>query len=146
VAITTDLIVGFPGETEEEFAGTLSLVETVRFDSAFTFAYSPRRGTRAAGMAGQVPEAVKKERLSRLMEAQNRISLELGRQQVGSTVEVLVEGPSARDASRLTGRTRTNRIVVFPDLGEKPGELVMVRVREAFTWHWVGETGGPSPR
>jgi tRNA-2-methylthio-N6-dimethylallyladenosine synthase len=146
VAITTDLIVGFPGETEEEFAGTLSLVETVRFDSAFTFAYSPRRGTRAAGMAGQVPEAVKKERLSRLMEAQNRISLELGRQQVGSTVEVLVEGPSARDVTRLTGRTRTNRIVVFPDLGEKPGELVMVRVREAFTWHWVGDTGGPSPR
>lgn len=145
VAITTDLIVGFPGETEEAFADTLSLVEAVRFDSAFTFAYSPRRGTRAFSMADQVPAEVKKERLARLMAAQNLISLQLGQQLLGSTVEVLVEGPSARDRSRLTGRTRTNRIVVFPDLGAKPGELVMVRVREAFTWHLVGETLRPDP-
>jgi len=145
VAVTTDLITGFPGETEEEFAETLSLVETVRFDAAFTFAYSPRHGSRAATFAGQVPAAVKKDRLSRLMEAQNRVSLQLNQALEGSTQEVLVEGPSARDGSRLTGRTRTNRIVVFPDCGEKPGELVPVRIRKACTWHLVGETGSQRP-
>lgn len=142
VAITTDLIVGFPGETDVDFDSTLALVEEAEFDFAYTFLYSPRRGTRAASYAGQLPEEVKKERLSHLMELQNQTSRRLNQALVGTTAEVLVEGTSARDLRRLTGRTRTNRIVVFPDAGEKPGDLVNVEIKEAFTWHLVGETIG----
>jgi tRNA-2-methylthio-N6-dimethylallyladenosine synthase len=115
LALTTDIIVGFPGETEEDFAQTLSLVEEVRFDGAFTFKYSPRPGTVAATMEDQVPPEVVGERFDRLAEAQQRISWERNREHLGQTLEVMVEGPSKKDPSKLTGRTRTNKLVHFTD-------------------------------
>jgi tRNA-2-methylthio-N6-dimethylallyladenosine synthase len=140
--ITTDLIVGFPGETEEDFADTLRLVEAARFDGAFTFLYSERRGTRAAALPEKVPPAVRKERLARLNRLQDQISLELSRSLVGSTQEVLVEGPSERNPARWAGRTRTNKLVTFPAGGARPGELIELRITRARTWTLEGELGG----
>ena len=139
VAVTTDLIVGFPGESESDFEDTLDMVEKVRFDAAFTFMYSPRPGTRAAQFSEQVPLEVKKQRLLRLNEIQYRIALEANRRWEGEVVEVLVEGPSKTNPKRLTGRTRTNRIVVFEGRPELAGQLVNVRVREAKTFTLIGE-------
>ncbi|HEX2179807.1 MAG TPA: tRNA (N6-isopentenyl adenosine(37)-C2)-methylthiotransferase MiaB [Actinomycetota bacterium] len=115
LALTTDIIVGFPGETEEDFAQTLSLVEEVRFDGAFTFKYSPRPGTVAATMEDQVPSEVVAERFDRLAQAQQRISWERNQEHLGEILEVMVEGPSKKDPSKLTGRTRTNKLVHFAD-------------------------------
>lgn len=139
VSITTDIMVGFPGETDDDFADTLSLVEQVRFDSAFTFIYSPRKGTPAAELLDQVPEEVKKERIYKLIEVQNKVSLEINQSLVGSEVEVLVEGTSKSDAQMLTGKTRTNKTVLFAGTRELIGELVKVRIIEAQTWSLVGE-------
>ncbi len=139
VAITTDLIVGFPGETEEDFAATLALVEEARFDAAFTFMYSDRRGTAAAEREGKVPLEVRRERLARLNQLQNRISREVNLALEGSLQEVLVEGPSERDPDRLTGRTRTNKLVSFPAGRERPGELVQVRISRARSWTLEGK-------
>ncbi len=113
VAITTDIIVGFPGETEDDFDATLEVVEEVRYDAAYTFQYSPRPGTVAAGLPGHLPKAVVQRRYDRLIELQEAISLEQNRTTVGLTQELLVEGPSKKDPSRLTGRTRTNKLVHF---------------------------------
>jgi len=140
--VTTDLIVGFPGETEEDFEDTLCLVEAARFDGAFTFLYSERRGTRAAAMPDQVPPAVRGERLARLNRLQNQISLELSQSLVGSTQEVLVEGPSDRNPARWAGRTRTNKLVTFPAGAARPGDLIEVRITLARTWTLEGEAGG----
>jgi tRNA-2-methylthio-N6-dimethylallyladenosine synthase len=129
-ALTTDVIVGFPGETEEDFAQTLSLVDEVAYDGAFTFIYSPRRGTEAAGLPGQVPHEVKVERLQRLVEVVQRRAHERAARFVGRTLEVLVEGPSRTDPSRLRGRSRHNKVVNFTGLGG-PGELVNVEILEA---------------
>jgi tRNA-2-methylthio-N6-dimethylallyladenosine synthase len=137
-ALTTDLIVGFPGETEEDFQETLALVEEVRFDSAFTFLYSPRRGTPAAEMPEQVPAAVKKERFARLLEVQNRRGLERNRALVGCVAEVLTEGPSKTDPGVLTGRTRTNKTVNFTGRDTAAGELVPVEITAAQTWSLLG--------
>ena len=115
LALTTDIIVGFPGETEEDFEQTLSLVEEVRFDSAFTFKYSPRPGTAAATMPDQVPADVVSARFDRLAAAQQRISLERNQAHVGQVLEVLVEGRSKKDPGKMTGRTRTNKLVHFTD-------------------------------
>lgn len=139
VAITSDLIVGFPGESEEDFRATLAMVEKVRFDSAFTFMYSPRTGTRAAELKEQVPLAIKKERLLRLNEVQYQIAREANRQLENQAVEVLVEGQSKTDSERLTGRTRTNRIVVFEGGKHLVGKLLQVVVREARTFTLYGE-------
>lgn len=139
VSITTDLIVGFPGETEEDFAATLDLVERVQFDNAFTFMYSPRRGTAAAGLPGQLPLEVKKERLQRLMELQNRISRAKNEALVGREMEVLVEGTSENDPTQLSGRTRTHKLVHFPGSQELFGKLVQVRITQAQTWLLKGE-------
>ena len=114
ISLTTDIMVGFPGESDADFADTLSLVEEVGFDSAFTFIYSPRKGTPATEMPDQVPEEVKKERIYQLIELQNKISLERNQAQVGSEVEVLVEGASKSDTLLLTGKTRTSKTVLFP--------------------------------
>jgi tRNA-2-methylthio-N6-dimethylallyladenosine synthase len=111
IAVSTDVIVGFPGETEDDFAETLRVVSEARFDSAYTFQYSIRPGTDAATMPDQIPPAVVAERFSRLVELQERISLERNHEQIGRRVEVLVEGPSRKDASVLTTRARTNKIV-----------------------------------
>ena len=133
--ITTDLIVGFPGETEEEFAQTLAFVEKCRFDAAYTFIYSPRSGTPAAKMSGQVAESVKKERLMRLTEVQNRISLEINRSYIGRKVQVLVEGPSKNNAELMTGRTPGNKIVIFPGDTSQIGRIVELEITDAKTWH-----------
>lgn len=134
-AITTDIIVGFPGETEQDFEDTLVLVQEVGFDAAFTFIYSKRSGTPAAKMEGQVPLDVKKDRLNRLMEVQNLSSLHRNEEMLGKVVEVLAEGPS-RNPAVWTGRTRTNKIVLWPVEGKvyQPGDKVMVKVDTAQTW------------
>lgn len=134
-AITTDIIVGFPGETEQDFEDTLALVQEVGFDAAFTFIYSKRSGTPAAKMEGQVPLDVKKDRLNRLMEVQNLSSLHRNEKMLGKIVEVLAEGPS-RNPAVWTGRTRTNKIVLWPVEGKvyQPGDKVMVKVDTAQTW------------
>lgn len=143
VSLTTDLIVGFPGEEEEDFAATLDLVNKVQYDNAFTFMYSPRRGTVAATLPGQLPLEVKKERLKRLMELQNRISLAKNEALVGAEVEVLVEGPSKTDPAQLCGRTRTNKLVIFPGGPDLTGRYVKVKLTSAQTWLLKGElTGG----
>lgn len=139
VSITTDLIVGFPGETEEDFAATLDLVERVEFDNAFTFMYSPRRGTAAANLPDQVPREVKKERLQRLMDLQNRISRAKNEALVGRELEVLVEGPSENDPTQLSGRTRTHKLVHFAGSRELVGRLMPVRITQAQTWLLKGE-------
>ena len=113
LALGTDVIVGFPGETEDDFAETLEVVEAVRFESAFTFIYSPRAGTEAASMPDQVPEDVKHERLERLVETTQRIAAEQNANRIGRVEEVLVEGSSRTDAALLRGRTRRNTTVNF---------------------------------
>ena len=130
LAFGTDLIVGFPGETEDDFAQTLAVVEEVRYDSAFTFIFSPRRGTEAAELPGQVPDDVKHERLERLVEVVQRIAAERNAERVGRMEEVLVEGPSRTDAAVLRGRTRRNTMVNF-DGGAEAGEVVQVLIEGA---------------
>jgi tRNA-2-methylthio-N6-dimethylallyladenosine synthase len=129
-ALTTDIIVGFPGETEAEFAETLEVVDEVGYDGAFTFIFSPRRGTEAAEMGDRVPHPVKRERMQRLVELVQRRARERAQRFVGRTVEVLVEGPSRTDPSRLRGRTRHNKTVNFEGTAS-PGELVAVDVTAA---------------
>ena len=129
-ALTTDIIVGFPGETEEDFAQTLEVVEEVGYDGAFTFVFSPRRGTEAAELDGQLPHPVKTERMGRLVEAVQRRARERAQRFVGRTMEVLVEGPSRTDPARLRGRTRHNKAVNFEGTAG-PGDLVEVEVTAA---------------
>jgi tRNA-2-methylthio-N6-dimethylallyladenosine synthase len=129
-AITTDIIVGFPGETETDFEQTLDLVEEVGYDGAFTFVYSPRRGTEAAETQEQVSHEVKVARMQRLVEVVQRRAAERAQRFVGRTLEVLVEGPSRTDPSRLRGRSRHNRVVNFDGLAQ-PGEFVDVDIQAA---------------
>ena len=126
-AITTDVIVGFPGETEADFAETLEVVEEVGYDGAFTFVFSPRRETEAATMGDQVPHPVKVERMERLVELVQRRATERAQRFVGRTMEVLVEGASRTDQTQLRGRTRHNKTVNFDGVAE-PGELVEVEI------------------
>jgi tRNA-2-methylthio-N6-dimethylallyladenosine synthase len=127
LALTTDIIVGFPGETEEDFRETLEVVEEVGFDGAFTFVYSPRAGTEAAAMSHQVPDDVKRERIERLVEVVQRVAAERNAERVGMVEEVLVEGPSRTEARLLRGRTRRNTTVIFSG-DAAPGELVPVTI------------------
>ncbi len=129
-ALTTDIIVGFPGEGDADFEQTLELADQVGYDGAFTFIYSPRRGTEAAHLPDQVPHELKVERVQRLVEVVQRRALERAQRFVGRTLEVLVEGPSRTDPSRLRGRSRHNKVVNFAGLGA-PGELVEVEILEA---------------
>ncbi|WP_234120677.1 tRNA (N6-isopentenyl adenosine(37)-C2)-methylthiotransferase MiaB [Clostridium hydrogenum] len=139
VAITTDIIVGFPGETEEDFLETLSLIEEVRYDSAFTFLYSIREGTPAANLKDQIPEDVKHDRFNRLVETVNRICAEINKDYEGKTVEVLVEGKSRTDENKLMGRTRTGKLVNFEGSAENVGKLVNVKITKAQSFSLVGE-------
>jgi tRNA-2-methylthio-N6-dimethylallyladenosine synthase len=136
VAVSTDIIVGFPGETEEDFADTLDVVERARFDQAYTFQYSPRPGTRAALMDEQVPKGVVQERFERLVALQESIALERMQAQVGRTFEVLVEGPGRKGG--VQGRTRTNRLVHL-DGEPEPGTFLDARIVSAHPHHLVGE-------
>jgi len=139
-SLTTDIIVGFPGETEELFQETLEFMKEIGFDSAYTFLYSKRSGTPAAAMPNQIPASVKKERLQLLMDAQNEISLRINQQLTGQIVTVMVEGPSKNDESRLVGRTATNKIILWDKQGtEKIGQLAKVTITTAQTWILKGQ-------
>jgi tRNA-2-methylthio-N6-dimethylallyladenosine synthase len=143
-AITTDIIVGFPGETEEDFEQTLEVVEEVGYDSAFTFIFSPRRETEAATLPDQLPHSVKRERMERLVEVVQRRAAERAQRFLGREMEVLVEGPSRTDPSRLRGRTRHNKTVNF-DGGARPGELVAVEIDAATSTTLSGVATKPIP-
>jgi len=143
VAIGTDIIVGFPGETEADFQETLAVVEEVGYDSAFTFVYSPRAGTEAAAMPDQVPHEVKIERMERLVEVTQRIARERNESRVGRVEEVLVEGPSRTDDAVLRGRTRRNTTVNFTG-GAAAGELAEVLIESASSTTLRGSQTLPS--
>jgi tRNA-2-methylthio-N6-dimethylallyladenosine synthase len=127
LALTTDIIVGFPGESEDDFRETLEVVEEVRFDGAFTFVYSPRSGTEAAAMPDQIPGEVKHDRIERLVDVVQRVARERNEERVGRVEEVLVEGPSRTDPALLRGRTRRNTTVNFSG-STQAGDLVAVRI------------------
>jgi tRNA-2-methylthio-N6-dimethylallyladenosine synthase len=137
-AITTDIIVGFPSETDAEFEETMEVVEQVRYDSAFTFVFSPRRCTLAAELEQHLPHPVKRERMDRLVEAVQRHAAERAQRFVGRTVEVLVEGPSRTDPAKLRGRTRHNKTINFAGVAA-PGELTEVEVTSATSTTLAGE-------
>jgi tRNA-2-methylthio-N6-dimethylallyladenosine synthase len=137
--LTTDIIVGFPGETEEQFEETLSLVREVEFDSSYTFIYSPRHGTPAADMEDNVIESQKKDRLYRLNALQNELSRVKNEALKGQVVEVLVEGDSKNNPEILSGRTRSNKLVNFRGSKESIGKLVHVQITEPQTWTLKGE-------
>ena len=139
VALTTDLIVGFPGETDEDFAQMLDFLREIRYDSAYTFIYSKRSGTPAAKMEDQVPDAQKHERLEKLMAVQNEISREINDELLGTVQEIMVEGPSKNDDAMWSGRTRTNKLVIFPHDAEQPGDFVNVKITHPQTWVLKGE-------
>lgn len=139
IAITTDIIVGFPGETEEDFEETLDVVRKVKFDSAFTFLYSIRKGTPAAEMKNQVPEDIKHKRFQKLLDTIYPISLEINQKLKDKVVEVLVEEISKTDKTKVTGRTRTNKVVHFPGDKTLIGKLVKVKITNPKTWTLEGE-------
>ena len=137
LAVTTDVIVGFPGETEADFRATLDVMEEAGFDGAYMFVYSPRPGTPAAAMAEQVEPAVAGERFARLADLQQRLSLARNQELVGRTVEVLTEGPSRKDPGMATARTRTNKVVHVP--GEyAAGTFLQARLERAAPSHLMG--------
>lgn len=134
VALTTDIIVGFPGETQSDYEETMALMNAVKFDSAFMFRYSVREGTRAAEMNDDVPEQVKIERLESVIALQKTITESVNARLAGSRMEVLVEGPSQRDEAMLFGRSRSGKAVVFPDDATPVGALRMVEIVKASAW------------
>lgn len=139
IALTTDIIVGFPGESNEDFEETLDIVKAVEFDQAFTFIYSKRKGTPAANIKDTMTKKEKHKNFDKLIEVQNAISKRINDRYLGKIVQVMVDGTSKNDSTRLTGRTRTGKIVNFTDKGSKAGELVYVKINEAFSWFLNGE-------
>lgn len=139
VSLTTDIMVGFPGETDADFADTMELVKKVEFDSAFTFIYNKRQGTPAAGMEDQIPDELKVERIEKLISLQNEISLRNNKLEVGKTLECLVEGPSKTNADLMSARTRTNKIVVFRGKQDMVGKLVPLHITGSGLTHLEGE-------
>ncbi len=139
IGLTTDFIVGFPGETEADFEETLSLVREVEFDQAFIFRYSERRDTPAASMPGQVPQAVREERNQRLLQLVNEVAARRYASLVGQRMQILVEGPSKRNAERLTGRTRCNRIVVFEGSDRHRAQLLDVKITRVGSFTLYGD-------
>ena len=144
IALTTDLIVGFPGETEADFQATLDVCETVGYDHAFTFIYSPRRGTEASDLPDQVPEDVKGERMERLVEVIQRHARRRNEELVGTVQEVLVEGPSRTDPTTCRGRTRGNKTTIVAGT-LAPGTLVPVRIEAATSQTLRGSVVAPVP-
>ena len=140
ISITTDIIVGFPGETDEDYQETRSMCERVKFDNAFVFRYSKRKDTPAAELEGQLPERVKEERNQDLLALINKLSRPGYENLVGKTVEILCEGTSKTTESRLVGRTSSNRIVVFEgDKERHTGELFDVKIRELHNFTLYGD-------
>ncbi len=140
IGLTTDIIVGFPGESEADFQETLGMVKGIGFDGAFTFRYSRLPGTEAAEFDYQVPEEMKKERLRKLIDLQQKITLEKNSGLVGSEFEVMVEGVSKKSPQQLQGRTRNNKIVIFEASKELIGDFTWVRILEAGCWALKGNT------
>jgi len=139
VGITTDVIVGFPGETEAQFERTLDVFRELRFDGAYMFAYSTRPDTVAGDRVDQIPEPIKKERLNRLIDLQNQITLDVNAALVGQTMEVLVEGPSPKEPSRLQGYSREFRMVNFPAPLTRVGRIAQIVTSESHQWGFTGE-------
>ncbi len=139
ITLTTDIIVGFPGETEEDFEATLDILRTVRYDMIFSFIYSPRSGTPAAKMENQVPSEIKSERMGRLLELQNSISYEKNLECVGKTLRVLAEGPSKNDPETFTGRAESNKLVHFKGTSDIIGKFVNIKVTRAEPFNLHGE-------
>jgi tRNA-2-methylthio-N6-dimethylallyladenosine synthase len=139
IGVTTDIIVGFPGETEEDFEETLSLVREAQFDNAYMFKYSPRKDTPAADMADQVPHPIKEERNARLLDTINSIGRRRYDARVGETVQILVEGPSKKNPARLSGRTRCNKIVIFDGGPRHIGQLMDVKITRAGSFTLYGD-------
>jgi len=137
-SVSTDFIVGFPGETEEDFEQTIELVKELKFDMAYTFIYSPRSGTPAARRDDQIEDQVKKDRLNRLMELQNKISYKKNQKLIGRTQEILVTGPSSSDPEVFEGRTSTNKICFIDKREDLVGELVKVKINSAKSWTLEG--------
>jgi len=145
ISITTDLIVGFPGETEEDFEDTMALARDIEFDNAFLFKYSPRRDTPASARADQVPQKVREERLTRLLEAINAIAARKLQDMVNRRVQILVEGLSRRNKERLEGRTRGNHITVFEGPPRLIGQLLDVRINRASAFTLYADPPIPNP-
>jgi tRNA-2-methylthio-N6-dimethylallyladenosine synthase len=139
IGITTDLIVGFPGETEEDFEQTLSLAREVQFDQGYIFKYSPRRDTPAADMPGQLPTEVKEKRNERLLNLINEIAGQHYEKLVGGRTQILVEGPSKKNSARMMGRTRCNKIVVFDGSDRHRGQLMDVKITRAGSFTLYGD-------
>jgi tRNA-2-methylthio-N6-dimethylallyladenosine synthase len=144
MGLTTDLIVGFPGETAEDFEETLSLVREVEFDNAFVFKYSPRRDTPAASMPDQVAQEIKEERNARLLELVNEIGSKKYEKVLGQKVQILVEGPSRRNAARMEGRTRSNKIVVFEGNERHRGQLLDLKIVRMGSFTLYGDPATPN--
>ena len=138
IAITTDVMVGFPGETEEDFLQTYNFMKQIRFDYAFTFKYSPREGTAAASYSKQIPEKTRLERLQKLIELQEQITFEKYREQIGRSVQVYVEHTSKKSDNELSGRTRDNKIAVFPSDKKLIGTFVDIKIVDATGWTLKG--------
>lgn len=138
-SLTTDLIVGFPGETEEDFQQLMEFIAEIRYDAAYTFIYSKRSGTPAAEMPDQIDDECKHQRLNRLMELQNKISLEINQSLEGKIMEVMVEGPSQNNEAVWSGRTSSNKLVLWNHGKEKIGDLINVRITQPQTWVLKGE-------
>ena len=143
ISLTTDVMVGFPGETEQQFENTLKTVEAIRFDAAFMFAFNARPGTASACMDGQIDGPTRLSRLRELIACQNAITLEKNQAEVGRLFEVLVEGPSEKNPAKMTGYTRTNKTVNFPAGPEIAERLVMIRAQKAHPWGFTGELAEP---
>ena len=139
MGITTDIIVGFPGETEADFDETLSLAREVEFDNAYIFKYSPRKDTPAASMPDQVPQEIIEERHARLLQLINSIAAHKYEKHVGGRVEILVEGPSRTNEARFMGRTRSNKIVLFDGSERHRGQLMDVQVTRTGSFTLYGD-------
>jgi len=139
IAVTTDVMVGFPGETPAQFDNTMRAFESIRFDQAFMFKYNDRPGTKAAEIPDKVPEEEKQHRLAELIELQNNIGRDINRATQGQVFEVLVEGPDRKTPGALRGRTRQNKIMIFPATTDLTGRIVNVRAGEGFLWGHRGE-------
>ena len=145
ISLTTDIIVGFPGETEEDFAETLDVVRKVRYDSAYTFIYSKRSGTPAASMEGQVPPEIVKERFERLLKEIQAVSSEINGSRLGQVADVLFEEVNSQDDSLITGRLSNNAIVHCPGTADWIGRILPVKLTESRGFYYMGEIVSGSP-
>jgi len=139
-AITSDIMVGFPGETEQDFLETMEILEKVRYDTAFTFVYNKRSGTPAEKMADQIPDREKTRRIEILIKKQNQISLEINKGETGKVHEVLVDGVSKTNPEMVSGRTRTNKLVIFPGNEGNTGKVFAVKIIKGTLTYLEGET------